>query len=59
MSRTTQIFCASTLYGAATLAAAIESDQFTAADRRLLLVFNNSTTPETTPPSTRCPGSRR
>lgn len=56
MSRTTQIFCASTLYGAATLAAAIESDQFTAADRRLLLVFNNSTTPETTPAVDEMPG---
>ncbi|WP_432191886.1 polysialyltransferase family glycosyltransferase [Streptomyces sp. bgisy027] len=49
MSRTTQIFCVSTLYGAATLAAAIESDCFAEADRRLLLVFNNSATPETTP----------
>ncbi|MFD3928863.1 alpha-2,8-polysialyltransferase family protein [Streptomyces sp. NPDC058614] len=56
MSRTTQIFCASTLYGAATLAAAIESDQFTAADRRVLLVFNNSTTPETTPAVDEMPG---
>jgi len=56
MSRTTQIFCASTLYGAATLAAAIESDQFTEADRRLLLVFNNSATPETTPAVDAMPG---
>ncbi|MCX5560241.1 alpha-2,8-polysialyltransferase family protein [Streptomyces sp. NBC_00038] len=56
MSRTTQIFCASTLYGAATLAAAIESDQFTPADRRLLLVFNNSMTPETTPAVDEMPG---
>ncbi|MEV7343276.1 alpha-2,8-polysialyltransferase family protein [Streptomyces sp. NPDC093544] len=56
MPRTTQIFCASTLYGAATLAAAIESDQFTAADRRLLLVFNNSATPETTPAVDEMPG---
>ncbi|MFI6338550.1 alpha-2,8-polysialyltransferase family protein [Streptomyces sp. NPDC050535] len=56
MSRTTQIFCASTLYGAATLAAAIESDQFTEADRRLLLVFNNSATPETTPAVDEMPG---
>ncbi|MFE9767109.1 alpha-2,8-polysialyltransferase family protein [Streptomyces sp. NPDC005808] len=56
MSRTTQIFCASTLYGAATLAAAIESDQFGEADRRLLLVFNNSATPETTPAVDEMPG---
>ncbi|WP_210593935.1 alpha-2,8-polysialyltransferase family protein [Streptomyces sp. GESEQ-35] len=56
MSRTTQIFCASTLYGAATLAAAIDSDCFAEADRRLLLVFNNSTTPETTPAVDEMPG---
>ncbi|MFF3936230.1 polysialyltransferase family glycosyltransferase [Streptomyces phaeofaciens] len=45
--RTTQIFCASTLYGVATLAAALDSDLFPAADRRLLLVCNNATNPET------------
>ncbi|MFI6930142.1 alpha-2,8-polysialyltransferase family protein [Streptomyces sp. NPDC050287] len=56
MSRTTQIFCASTLYGAATLAAAIDSDLFTEPDRRVLLVFNNSTTPETTPSLDEMPG---
>jgi hypothetical protein len=56
MSRTTQIFCVSTLYGAATLAAAIESDCFDAADRRLLLVFNNAMTPETTPAVDAMPG---
>ena len=44
--RTTQIFCASTLYGAATLAAAIDSDLFGPADRRLLLVSDNSAAPE-------------
>ncbi|MFI7101236.1 alpha-2,8-polysialyltransferase family protein [Streptomyces sp. NPDC050161] len=43
----TQIFLASTLYGAATLAAALDSDAFAPADRRLLLVCNNATTPET------------
>ncbi|MFI8190605.1 polysialyltransferase family glycosyltransferase [Streptomyces sp. NPDC085946] len=47
--RTTQIFCASTLYGAATLAAAIDSDCFGPADRRLLLVSNNGATPELSP----------
>ncbi|MEV6397798.1 alpha-2,8-polysialyltransferase family protein [Streptomyces sp. NPDC051907] len=46
---TTQIFFASSLYGAATLAAALDSGCFAAADRRLLLVANNATTPETTP----------
>ncbi|PAZ10762.1 hypothetical protein CLM62_39290 [Streptomyces sp. SA15] len=56
MPRTTQIFCASTLYGAATLAAAIDSDLFTEPDRRILLVFNNSTNPETTPPLDEMPG---
>ncbi|MEW2405457.1 alpha-2,8-polysialyltransferase family protein [Streptomyces griseoviridis] len=56
MSRTTRIFCVSTLYGAATLAAAIDSDCFTEEDRRLLLVFNNSATPETTPAVDEMPG---
>ncbi|MEU1296888.1 alpha-2,8-polysialyltransferase family protein [Streptomyces sp. NPDC005840] len=56
MPRTTRIFCVSTLYGAATLAAAIDSDCFTEEDRRLLLVFNNSTTPETTPAVDEMPG---
>ncbi|MGX4690230.1 alpha-2,8-polysialyltransferase family protein [Streptomyces sp. JNUCC 63] len=56
MSRTTQIFCASTLYGAATLAAAIESDCFPEADRRLLLVCNTAATPETTPAVDEMPG---
>ncbi|MFF5495027.1 polysialyltransferase family glycosyltransferase [Streptomyces aquilus] len=53
---TTQIFCASTLYGAATLAAAVDSDLFDEAERRVLLVFNNSATPETTLPLDRMPG---
>ncbi|MEU6350014.1 alpha-2,8-polysialyltransferase family protein [Streptomyces sp. NPDC047072] len=53
---TTQIFCASTLYGAATLAAAIDSDLFEEAERRVLLVFNNSATPETTTPLDAMPG---
>ncbi|MDH6217354.1 alpha-2,8-polysialyltransferase family protein [Streptomyces pseudovenezuelae] len=58
MPRTTRIFCVSTLYGAATLAAAIESDLFTEADgdRQVLLVFNNSATPETTPAVDQMPG---
>ncbi|WP_086827270.1 polysialyltransferase family glycosyltransferase [Streptomyces sp. NRRL B-24572] len=47
--RTTQIFCASTLYGAVTLAAALDSGCFGSADRRILLVTNNAAVPETTP----------
>ncbi|MEU8892402.1 alpha-2,8-polysialyltransferase family protein [Streptomyces sp. NPDC048442] len=53
---TTQIFLASTLYGTATLAAAIDSDLFPPATRRILLVSNNAATPETTPPLTEAPG---
>ncbi|MGW1561036.1 alpha-2,8-polysialyltransferase family protein [Streptomyces sp. NPDC002144] len=61
MSRTTRIFCVSTLYGAATLAAALDSGCFPERDgeeeaRRLLLVFNNSTTPEVTLPVDEMPG---
>ena len=56
MPGTTQIFCASTLYGVATLAAAIDSGLFEEPDRRVLLVFNNSTTPETTPALDEMPG---
>ncbi|MBT2396511.1 alpha-2,8-polysialyltransferase family protein [Streptomyces sp. ISL-100] len=56
---TTQIFFASTLYGAATLAAAIDSDCFSPAGRRLLLVSNNTTTPETTPALDEMPGFER
>lgn len=58
-ARSTQIFFASTLYGAATLAAALDSGCFAPADRRLLLVSNNATTPETAPPVDRMPGFER
>jgi hypothetical protein len=54
--RTTQIFMASTLYGTATLAAALDSECFGPADRRVLLVSNNATTPETTPSVDEMPG---
>ncbi|WP_426365708.1 polysialyltransferase family glycosyltransferase [Streptomyces sp. E-08] len=47
--RITQVFCASTLYGAVTLAAALDSGAFAPADRRVLLVTNNAAVPETTP----------
>ncbi|MFE0723299.1 polysialyltransferase family glycosyltransferase [Streptomyces rochei] len=53
---TTQIFLASTLYGTATLAAALDSGCFDAADRRVLLVSNNAATPETTPAVDAMPG---
>ncbi|MCQ4082532.1 alpha-2,8-polysialyltransferase family protein [Streptomyces sp. RB6PN25] len=46
----TQIVLASTLYGAATVAAALDAGCFGPADRRLLLVSNNAAVPETTPP---------
>lgn len=53
---TTQIFMASTLYGTATLAAALDTDGFGPADRRILLVSNNAATPETTPGVDEMPG---
>lgn len=56
MPRTTQIFCASTLYGAATLAAALDAGLFEPADRRLLLVTNNAANPEITPSLDAMPG---
>ncbi|OIJ64197.1 polysialyltransferase family glycosyltransferase [Streptomyces mangrovisoli] len=56
MPRTTRIFCASTLYGAATLAAALDAGLFSPVDRQLLLITNNSATPETTPSVDAMPG---
>lgn len=55
----TQLFLASTLYGAATLAAALDAGCFPDADRRLLLVSNNAAVPETTTPLDRMPGFDR
>ncbi|MGH3312161.1 MAG: polysialyltransferase family glycosyltransferase [Streptomyces sp.] len=55
----TQIFFASTLYGAATLAAALDAGHFPEADRRLLLVSNNAQTPETSPALDSMPGFER
>ncbi len=52
----TQIFLASTLYGAATIAAALDSGAFAPAGRRVLLVSNNAAIPETTEPLDRMPG---
>ncbi|MEU5092341.1 polysialyltransferase family glycosyltransferase [Streptomyces sp. NPDC021356] len=56
---TTRIFLASTLYGTATLAAALDSDLFGPADRRILVVCNNTATPETTPSLDELPGFAR
>jgi hypothetical protein len=53
---TTQIFMASTLYGAATLAAALDAGCFAPADRRILLVSNNAANPETAPAVNEMPG---
>ncbi len=53
---TTQIFLASTLYGTATLAAALDAGCFPPADRRVLLVSNNAATPETAPAVDEMPG---
>jgi hypothetical protein len=53
---TTQLFLASTLYGAATLAAALDSGSIPAADRRVLVVSNNASVPETHPGLDRAPG---
>ncbi|MEU3709209.1 polysialyltransferase family glycosyltransferase [Streptomyces catenulae] len=52
----TRIFLASTLYGTATLAAALDSGAFSPADRNLLLICNNAATPETTPALDAAPG---
>ncbi|MGW2489623.1 alpha-2,8-polysialyltransferase family protein [Streptomyces sp. NPDC001606] len=56
---TTQIFQASTLYGTATLAAALDSGCFRPADRRILLVCNNAAAPEITPALDQAPGFER
>jgi hypothetical protein len=55
----TRIFLASTLYGAATLAAALDSGCFEPGARRILLVSNNAATPETTPALDTMPGFER
>lgn len=52
----TQLFLASTLYGTATLAAALDADAFPAAGRRILLTSNHSPTPEVTPGIASMPG---
>ncbi|MFD5143822.1 polysialyltransferase family glycosyltransferase [Streptomyces sp. NPDC058401] len=52
----TQIFLASTLYGTATLAAALDAGLFPPAGRRILLTSNHSVTAEITPGLTAAPG---
>jgi len=59
MPRTAQIFCASTLYGAATVVTAIDADKFRPADRRILLVANSAPIPETVEDFTVLPGFAR
>ncbi|MEU2245434.1 polysialyltransferase family glycosyltransferase [Streptomyces sp. NPDC019224] len=54
--RTTRLFVASTLYGVATLAAAVDAGRFEAADRSLLLLCNNASVPETSPSVDEMPG---
>ncbi|WP_431984290.1 polysialyltransferase family glycosyltransferase [Streptomyces qinglanensis] len=55
----TQVFLAGTLYGAATLAAALDAGCFEPAEQRLLLVSNNAATPETAPTLETAPGFER
>ncbi|MET9854580.1 polysialyltransferase family glycosyltransferase [Streptomyces sp. NPDC006450] len=52
----TQIFLASTLYGTATLAAALDAGLFPPAGRRILLTSNHAVTAEITPGLTAAPG---
>ncbi|MFD5411696.1 polysialyltransferase family glycosyltransferase [Streptomyces nojiriensis] len=52
----TQIFLASTLYGAATLAAGIDAGSFPPAGRRILLTSNHAVTAEVTPGVADMPG---
>lgn len=54
--RHTQLLLASTLYGAATLAAAVDAGALPAADRRILVVSNNSAVPETAERLDQAPG---
>ncbi|GHB45455.1 hypothetical protein GCM10010347_13700 [Streptomyces cirratus] len=52
----TRIFLASTPYGTATLAAAVDAGRFPPADRRILLTSNHSPAPEVTPGLAAVPG---
>ncbi|MEU7165662.1 polysialyltransferase family glycosyltransferase [Streptomyces morookaense] len=57
--RRTQLLLASTLYGAATLAAALDAGMLAPADRRLLVVSNTAAVPETSPSLEEAPGFER
>ncbi|MGW1197307.1 polysialyltransferase family glycosyltransferase [Streptomyces sp. NPDC002536] len=59
MAGRTQLLLASTLYGAATLAAAVDAGMLAPADRRLLVVSNTAAVPETTPSLEEAPGFER
>jgi hypothetical protein len=52
----TQLLLASTLYGAATLAAALDAGCFASADRRVLVVSNNAAVPEVATSLDQAPG---
>lgn len=52
----TQLFMASTLYGAATLTAALDAGALPSADRRILVTSNNASVPETHPGLEQAPG---
>ncbi|MEU8582489.1 polysialyltransferase family glycosyltransferase [Streptomyces abikoensis] len=54
-----QLLLVSTLYGAATLAAALDAGQLPPAERRYLVVANTAVIPETTPGPDRAPGFER
>ncbi|MFI0911690.1 polysialyltransferase family glycosyltransferase [Streptomyces abikoensis] len=54
-----QLLLVSTLFGAATLAAALDAGQLPAAERRYLVVANTAVIPETTPGPDRAPGFER
>ncbi|MDT9683206.1 polysialyltransferase family glycosyltransferase [Streptomyces sp. TRM76323] len=56
---TVRLLYASSLYGAATLAAALDAGLLPPAGRRVLLVANNAAVPETTTPLDRMPGFER
>ncbi|MFD8063250.1 polysialyltransferase family glycosyltransferase [Streptomyces cyaneofuscatus] len=57
--RTTQLLSASTLHGAATLAAALDTGCFGPADRRVLVVCDNAAVPEAGPALDALPGFER